>query len=148
MRALERLRGRPEQEHVVQDIEVSIERAAEFFDFLLREVPISPFWVCPLRLRDRRRWPLYPLDPDTTYVNFGFWSTLPLADGQPQGTHNRRIEQVVEELGGRKSLYSDSYYEEEEFWRLHDRDAYDELKRAYDPQGRLADLYSKCVGAG
>jgi len=145
MRKLERLRGRPAQEHVVQDIEVTIARAAEFFDFLVREIPISPFWVCPLRPRDRRRWALSPLDPDATYVNFGFWSTLPLADGQPDGTHNRRVEQVVEELEGHKSLYSDSYYDRDEFWRLHDGGAYGELKQAYDAEGRLADLYRKCV---
>ena len=148
MRKLERLRGRPAQEHVVQDIEVTIARAAEFFDFLVREIPISPFWVCPLRPRDRRRWALSPLDPDATYVNFGFWSTLPLADGQPDGTHNRRVEQVVEELEGHKSLYSDSYYDRDEFWRLHDGGAYGELKQAYDAEGRLADLYRKCVERG
>jgi len=148
MRRLDRLRGRPAQEDVVQDIEVTIARAGEFFDFLVREIPIQPFWVCPLRSRDRRRWPLYPLDPEATYVNFGFWSTLPLADGQQQGTHNRKVEQVVDELGGRKSLYSDSYYDRDEFWRLHDEGAYGELKRAYDGEGRLADLYRKCVQRG
>ena len=145
MRKLERLRGRPPQEHVVQDIEVTIARAAEFFDFLVREIPILPFWVCPLRPRDRREWALYPLETDATHVNFGFWSTLPLADGQPLGTHNRRVEQVVEGLGGRKSLYSDSYYSREEFWRLHDGRAYGQLRQAYDGEGRLADLYRKCV---
>ena len=148
MRTLDRLRGRPVQEHLVQDIEVTIARAAEFFDFLVREIPITPFWVCPLRPRDRTRWPLCPLDPDETYVNFGFWSTVPLAAGQPDGTHNRRVEQVVEQLHGRKSLYSDSYYDREEFWRLHDGRAYGELKGAYDPDARLADLYEKCVERG
>jgi len=148
MRKLERLRGRPLQEHVVQDIEVTIARAAEFFDFLVREIPITPFWVCPLRPREPSRWVLYLLEPDATYVNFGFWSTVPLADGRPDGTHNRRVEQVVEELGGRKSLYSDSYYSPDEFWRLHDRRAYDQVRRAYDAEGRLADLYGKCVERG
>ena len=148
MRRLARLRGRPSQEDVVQDIEVAIERAPDFFDFLVREIPISPFWVCPLRLRNRARWDLYGLDPDKTYVNFGFWSTVPLAEGQPDGAHNRRIEEVVEALGGRKSLYSDSYYDPEDFWRLYNGRAYDQLKRAYDADGRLLDLYRKCVGRG
>ncbi len=146
MRRLDRLRGRPPEEHVVQDIEVPVERAPDFFDFLVREIPISPFWVCPLRQRDPDvRWDLYPLDPEVTYVNFGFWSTVALADGQPDGTHNRRIEHVVEELGGRKSLYSTSYYGRDEFWRLYNGPAYKELKRTYDGEGRLLDLYDKCV---
>jgi FAD/FMN-containing dehydrogenase len=149
MRRLERLRGRPPWEDVVQDVEIPVDRAPEFFDFFVREVPITPFWLCPLRQRDRAaEWPLYALDPDTTYVNFGFWSTVPLADGQLDGTHNRRVEQVVEELGGRKSLYSTAYYERDEFWRIYNGQAYGELKRAYDGEGRMLDLYEKCVERG
>lgn len=146
MRRLDRIRGRPPQEHVVQDIQVPVARAPDFFDFLVGEIPISPFWVCPLRQRDPgARWDLYTMEPHLTYVNFGFWSTVPLADGQPDGTHNRRVERVVGELGGRKSLYSTSYYEPEEFWGLYNGDAYDALKRAYDGEDRLLDLYEKCV---
>ncbi|MFN2556618.1 MAG: FAD-binding protein [Nitriliruptorales bacterium] len=147
MRRLDRMRGRPPEEYVVQDIEVAIERAPDFFDFLVSEIPISPFWVCPLQQRDpRARWDLYALDPASTWVNFGFWSTVPLAAGQPDGTHNRRVEQVVEELGGRKSLYSTSYYGPDEFWRLYNGDVYNALKQAYDHEHRLLDLYEKCVG--
>jgi FAD/FMN-containing dehydrogenase len=146
---LERLRGRPAWEHVVQDVEIPVERAGDFLDFFLREVPISPLWICPLRQRDpAARWELYALDPERLYVNFGFWSTVPLADGQPGETHNRRIEQVVEGLGGRKSLYSTSFYERDEFWRLYHGEAYADLKRRYDGAGRLLDLYEKCVEGG
>jgi FAD/FMN-containing dehydrogenase len=146
---LERMRGRPCREHVVQDVEVPIEHATDFFDFFVREIPIVPFWICPLRPRDPgARWDLYALDPEKTYVNVGFWSTVPLANGRPDGSHNRRIERVVEELGGRKSLYSTSYYEREEFWRLYNGPAYAALKEAYDADGRLLDLYGKCVERG
>jgi FAD/FMN-containing dehydrogenase len=146
---LHRLRGRAPWEDVVQDVEVPIEQAPGFFDFLVREIPIAPFWLCPLRLRpDGARWDLYALDPATTYVNFGFWSTVPLTRDQPDGTHNRRIEQIVEELGGRKSLYSTSYYGRDEFWRLYNGTKYAELKDAYDRDGRLLDLYEKCVERG
>jgi FAD/FMN-containing dehydrogenase len=143
---LERLRGRPAWENVVQDVAIPIERAADFFGFFVREVGISPFWLCPLRQRDpEARWDLYALDPETTYVNFGFWSTVPVTGGGPDGAHNRRIERVVEELGGRKSLYSTSYYARDEFWRLYNGPAYEALKQAYDGEHRLMDLYEKCV---
>jgi FAD/FMN-containing dehydrogenase len=148
MRRLERLRGRA-WEHVVQDVEVPIERAVDFFEFFVREVGISPFWLCPVRQRDPgTRWDLYALDPETTYVNFGFWSTVSVAGGRPDGVHNRRIERVVEELGGRKSLYSTSYYERDAFWRSYNGPAYAALKRSYDGERRLLDLYQKCVERG
>ena len=146
MRRIDRMRGLPPWEDVVQDIEVPISAAADYFDFMIGEIPILPFWLCPLRVRDRETtWDLYTLDPDTTYVNFGFWSSVPLEDGEPDGTHNRRIENVVEELGGRKSLYSTAYYDRDEFWRLYNGEAYAALKREYDPNGRLVGLYEKCV---
>jgi FAD/FMN-containing dehydrogenase len=70
---------------------------------------------------------------------------VPLEPGEPDGTHNRLIERLVDDLGGRKSLYSTSYYEREHFWRLYNGPAYEVLKKSYDPQGRLLDLYAKCV---
>ncbi|MEO8330473.1 MAG: FAD-binding protein, partial [Candidatus Nanopelagicales bacterium] len=110
------------------------------------EIGIKPVWVCPIRQRRADiEWDLYALDPAKTYVNFGFWSSVALAPGQDPATHNRRIEQVVAELGGRKSLYSTSYYEQEEFWRTYNGYRYELLKKEYDPQGRLLDLYAKCV---
>jgi FAD/FMN-containing dehydrogenase len=143
---IDRWRGEPDREVVIQDIEVPVERAAEFLEFLHRHIPISPVWVCPLQHRDAGViWPLYPLDPSTVYVNFGFWSSVPLAPGQPDGAHNRLIEQTVDELGGRKSLYSTSFFSEDEFWRLYNGPAYDVVKKTYDGEGRLLDLYAKCV---
>ena len=49
---LEKLHGRPPRERVIQDVEVPIERCAEFLDWFLANVPIEPIWLCPLRLRD------------------------------------------------------------------------------------------------
>ena len=59
--------------------------------------------------------------------------------------HDRLVERLVSELGGHKSLYSTSSYTREEFARLYGGDAYAALKTAYDPSGRLLDLYDKCV---
>ncbi|MGH3714920.1 MAG: FAD-binding oxidoreductase [Micromonosporaceae bacterium] len=148
---IDRWRGRPATEAVIQDIEVPVGRVADFLDFFHREIKISPVWLCPLRLRppagDRpvRSWPLYPLEPDVRYVNLGFWSGVPLPKGREDGYYNRLIEDEVTRLDGHKSLYSDAYYTPEEFWRLYNGVAYREVKRAYDPRGRLLNLYDKCV---
>jgi FAD/FMN-containing dehydrogenase len=143
---LERLRGRPPREDVVQDVEVPVEVAPEFLEFFLSEIPISPIWVCPLRTRDNAaEWPLYPLTPGRLYVNFGFWSSVALDPGEVDGHHNRLIEERVNQLGGRKSLYSTVFYSAEEFWRLYNGPVYEMVKKTYDPGARLLDLYAKCV---
>ena len=144
--AIDRRRGLPERESVIQDIEVPVARLAEFVAGFAREVPISPIWLCPLRQRDpSAAWELYRLDPTELYVNVGFWSTVALADGMEPTHHNRWVEQEVQRLGGRKSLYSTSYYDEDTFWALYNGPVYRELKARYDPSDRLADLYAKCV---
>ncbi|GAA2346123.1 FAD-binding oxidoreductase [Saccharopolyspora halophila] len=139
------LQGKGVNEPVIQDVEIPVDRLAEFLEFFHREIGISPIWLCPVRLRDGQGWPLYPMDPETLYVNVGFWATVPLELGELPGRHNRAIEQAVTELDGHKSLYSNSYYTEDEFWRLYNRPAYDELKARYDPKNRLPGLYEKCV---
>ncbi len=142
---LEGLRGRPPRERVVQDVEIPLARTEEFLRWFLREVPIEPIWLCPLRLRDNRAWTLYPLEPGETYVNVGFWSSVPADPEDHPGATNRRIEHVVTDLGGHKSLYSEAFYDEDEFASLYGGPEYDALKARYDPQGRLPDLYAKTV---
>ncbi|MGR0319853.1 FAD-binding oxidoreductase [Agromyces sp. ZXT2-3] len=140
---IERLRRRPPRERVIQDVEIPIERTAEFLHWFLAEVPIEPIWLCPVRPRDDAGWPLYPLEPHRTYVNVGFWSTVPV--GATEGATNRRIEREVGELGGHKSLYSDAFYSREEFDARYGGATYREVKRRYDPDSRFLDLYAKAV---
>lgn len=142
---LERLRGRPAREMVVQDVEVPVENLPAFLQLFHDQVGITPIWLCPLRLRADRPWPLYPLDPGRLYVNVGFWSTVALPAGETDGFHNRRIEEMVDSLGGHKSLYSTVHYPEDEFWRRYNGDTYAKVKQSYDPDARLPDLYDKCV---
>jgi FAD/FMN-containing dehydrogenase len=142
---IDRLRGAPRREAVIQDVEIPVDRLDKFLDFFGREIGISPVWLCPVRLRDNRSWPLYPMDPDTLYVNVGFWATVPVEPDESDGARNRLIERKVIELGGHKSLYSTSYFDEEEFSALYNGKAYRELKSRYDPDGRLPELYDKCV---
>jgi len=194
--ALNARRGVPQHEDVIQDVEIPVERGAEFLRAFAAGVGMSPVWMCPLRLRGAGPggglpgpargagpggrppgpphgaglggglpgaargagpgawppgtradppWPLYPLEPDRVYVNFGFWGTVPLPPGKADGYHNRLVEETVTGLGGHKGLYSTSCYPEEEFWTLYNGSAYAALKAEYDPAGRLAGLYEKCV---
>jgi FAD/FMN-containing dehydrogenase len=143
---LDGLLGQPPRENVIQDIEVPIEHLLEFVADFQQKVPISPFWLCPLRLRERLTpWELYKLDPGLLYVNVGFWSSVPLSAGMDSSHHNRWVEEEVDRLGGRKSLYSTSFYDEGRFWDLYNGPVYEKLKARYDPSGRLLDLYDKCV---
>ena len=143
---LERLRGAV-TEAVIQDVEIPIDRAAEFLEFFHREIGLRPIINGPVvgSTTAQGRFPLFPLKPDVLYVNIGFWDTVRTRKDRPPGYLNRRIEDKVAELGGLKMLYSESYYDEAEFRGLYNGPVYDRLKAKYDPEGRLSDLYRKCV---
>ena len=156
MARVDRLRGLPERERVVQDVEIPLDRTADFVGWFLREVPIEPVWLCPIQLRRKSArdpdhtgppWPLYPMAHDERYVNVGFWSSVPITPGARDGDVNRRIEQEVTRLGGHKSLYSDAYYDEATFAALYGGAQYAPVKERYDPGSRLPTLYEKAVQA-
>jgi FAD/FMN-containing dehydrogenase len=153
---IDRWRGLPARERVIQDVELPVQTTAAFLRWFLSHVPMSPLWICPLRLRDggpqgvpeegSQPWTLYPLKAGTTYVNVGFWGTVPRDPQAADGDVNRDIEEAVAQLGGHKSLYSDAYYDEEAFWAAYGGEAYSKLKQRYDGADRLLDLFAKAVG--
>jgi FAD/FMN-containing dehydrogenase len=141
---LERLIGL-HSESVIQDVDIPLSRAAEFLDFYAREISLWPQWVCPIGFHSEKdRFTLYPVRHDW-YVNFGFWDVKRTRAAHPAGHFNRMIEKKVTELGGIKSLYSDSFFPEEEFSRLYGGDVFRNLKAKYDPAGAFPNLYAKCV---
>ena len=136
------LRDNGTKESVIQDVDIPIDNAVQFFEFLLAEIPITPIWVCPFITSDRT-WDLCPLPPGKLYINFGFWDVVSSV-GEP-GYYNRKIENKAREFGGAKGLYSSSYYDQDTFWSIYNRQHYEELKSVYDPRHQFPDLYEKCV---
>ena len=142
-RLLDRVKKVPGREKVIQDVEVPVAAVPEFLSWFDAEVGMRPVWLCPLRTT--RSWPGYPLRPGETYVNLGFWGTVVVPAGSPDGLVNRRIEEHVHTLGGHKSLYSEAFYDEATFADLYGTAALDAVRAEHDPEGRLSSLYEKAV---
>lgn len=158
-------------EAVIQDILIPIQNAPDFSHFLGNSIGIKPIWICPFHFhQNKNEYPLVSrLDPKILYIDFGVWGHIvldkypnnlknrecgkqmtPKPDtsscfGVPRFIFNRSIEYKTEELSGFKSLYSSSYYSEEEFWRIYPKNDFSKLKAKYDPKGVFHDLYEKCV---
>lgn len=142
--------GRPVRERVIQDVEVPVDRLSEFLTWFDEAVGLRPVWLCPLRWRaqaepGRRPWPTYPMVSGTTYVNVGFWGTVPGDPRGPRGRTNREVEEKVTALGGHKSLYSEAFYSPEAFDELYGASNLAAVKSQYDPDNRLTSLYEKAV---
>jgi FAD/FMN-containing dehydrogenase len=133
-------------ESVIQDVDIPLARAAEFLEFFLHEIGVLPIWVCPIGpAHHEDRFPLYSMRSPGLYINFGFWDVIESTTPHEPGHFNRKIEAKVLELGGIKSLYSESYFDRATFAQAYAMDQYRALKNKYDPQKRTLDLYEKCV---
>jgi FAD/FMN-containing dehydrogenase len=143
LKALQSLRAR--EESVIQDVDIPLAAAGSFLAQLHAAVGITPVWICPFRVLSDR-YPLYRLRTDMPYVNFGFWDTV--RSREQDDHYNAIVERLVARHGGKKSLYSRSTFDEQAFWSMYDRRAYEALKRDYDPEGRFPGLYEKTVGRG
>ncbi len=145
MSRLNRLLG-IHSESVIQDVEIPIENAAKFLSFYHDAIRFMPVWICPTRTFNKAvKFDLYPMDTEKLYVNFGFWDVIRGRRALPLGYYNRQVETTVMDLGGIKSLYSDSYFTPQQFWKIYNKNGYEKLKQKYDSQGRLKDIYRKCV---
>jgi FAD/FMN-containing dehydrogenase len=135
----------PRRESVIQDVDIPLANAMNFLAQFHAHVGITPVWVCPFMVTSDQ-YSLYRLRTDTPYVNFGFWDTV--RSREPDGHYNAIVERLVVANDGKKSLYSRCTFDEQTFWTLYDRQAYDALKRKHDPAGRFPGLYEKAVGCG
>lgn len=136
--------GFSRREPVIQDVDIPIENAYLFTNFFFEHINIRPVWVCPFRAYDTTvKFDFYSFDPEKRYVNLGFWDSV--ATDKEEGYYNKLIEANIAELHGKKGLYSDSFYSPEAFWKMYDKPTYDALKKKYDPQGKLKNLFQKAV---
>jgi hypothetical protein len=146
------------EEHIVQDLALPQQRAAEFLEYAFGDLNISPLWICPLKARPTAVMNPKPVpQPDAAssssssaeekdkgypeIINVGVWG---------QGSRNREdfistnraLETTVRDFGGIKWLYAQTFYTEDEFWDIYDKPAYDALRAKYHASG-LPTVYDK-----
>lgn len=130
---------------VIQDMALPKGNVKEFFDWLDGELNIYPQWLCPLKQNGS-----VSMHPHTScnsgeettsnesLLNIGVWGNCP----GKQVAVNRKIEKKLKSLGGMKWLYAQTFYTEQQFWSIYDRDWYDDLRKKYKAE-RLPNVYDK-----
>jgi hypothetical protein len=117
------------------------ENTVSFVKFIDKTFGIYPLWLCPLRPGKEDK-----LSPNTLktklVINVGVWDKLDLPY-KDFVRLNRKLEQKVLDLHGRKVLYAHSYYPETEFWQIYDKSSYDKLRKKYNASVTFPDVYNK-----
>ncbi|OKL58486.1 hypothetical protein UA08_06016 [Talaromyces atroroseus] len=124
-------------QYVVQDVGIPYSKSDEFFQYLDHSFKHYPIWLCPLKCNVKSIDPALEIMYRKTtlplpemLLNFGIWGPGP-KDRRKFVEWNRNLERKVHELEGQKWLYAHTYYTEEEFNQIYDRETYDALRRKY-----------------
>lgn len=129
---------------IIQDLAVPYVSAEEFVEWTDERTGLWPLWLCPVRSapENERSFSMGKIiGSNKTLLDVGIWGVGP-TDSRKFIKLNREFEAKVAELGGLKCLYAHAYYTEDEFWRIYDEKAYQELRRKYHAEG-LPSVYDK-----
>lgn len=149
------------QELIIQDIEVPVEKSVQWLRAFLQSCPSDkigkikltrpdhkgkptvPIWLCPVF---GTASPLMPMRPKHLYVNFGFWDALEGREtrgGNKTGNINRGLEAACRAFGAKKTLYSMCFFTRDQFHEEYNGKHYDVVKAKYDPKSRLRGWYER-----
>ena len=133
------------QKPIVQDLVLPYSKAEQFVEYTDRVFGIWPLWLCPLRPSPQPT--MHPhlnateSNGQASMLNIGLYGWGP-SQTDKSVKANRDLERKVRELGGMKWLYARTYYSQEEFWDIYDREWYDALREKYDATS-LPSAYDK-----
>lgn len=126
-------------DYIVQDLALPFSTAEKFINYTIDSFGIWPLWLCPLR---QTRLPtLHPHCTETEadgqnlvpMLNIGLWGDGP-ARHDVFVAKNCGLERKLREMRGMKWLYAHTYYTENDFWELFDRQWYEGLRRKYNAE--------------
>jgi Delta24-sterol reductase len=122
---------------IIQDICIPAKNLDVFVAYSTLEFDIWPLWLCPMRPNASRG--IFQLSlakdgvdvalTDDLWINVGLWGQAPRVEEAV--AVNRRLERVVQDIGGYKWLYAQTFYTEDEFWSIYPIEEYDALRNKY-----------------
>lgn len=140
---------------IIQDVSFPVENTPEFISYVGSTMDCYPLWLCPLRptsaeklVANKDVGRAFGMGRDTPmdsrFVNVGVWCVAPKQSASEAEfvQLNREIESKVHKLQGLKALYAHTYYTEDEFWQVYDKEQYDALRVKYRATG-MPSVYDK-----
>ncbi len=121
-------------QYVAQDLGLPFSHVAKFIEYTTEAFNIWPLWLCPLKPTPHPTINPPPASGNGVselLLNVGLWGPCPTKRQDKFVALNRDLESKLVELGGEKALYAHTFYTEDEFWRIYDRDWYDALRKKY-----------------
>jgi FAD/FMN-containing dehydrogenase len=134
--------GNMSQRYFIQDISTSVEKVKDLFNFLENKLNIYPLWLWPIKpTNNQDKMAQNYLNTDLV-MNVGIWGSNKNIE-QNFLEINRDLEKFLLDNGGRKMFYAHSYFTKEEFWKVYNKDWYENLRSKYFGIQAFPDVFTK-----
>jgi hypothetical protein len=135
---------RTDQIPVIIDVFIPFSKLGDFLEWHDRETHFFPLWCVPYKVVRRYEWissEYFAVMDEELLIDIAIYS-MKIDNNE---AYYRKLESKLMELGGLKTLISNNYYTEEEFWKIWNKSNYDEVKNVTDPANIFRGLYEKMV---
>ena len=128
----------------IHDFYSPFARAKEVLGCFIKQTNIFPIWLCPIKGSQKPQF-LSPHFGKTDFLNIGLYGIPRSQLSIPQ--LSALLEKQILDFGGRKMLYSFTYYDQEIFSKIYDDARYSALCKKYHATGVFPTLYEKVVSS-
>lgn len=125
---------------ITVDVFIPFSKVTNFMKWYKKEVNHFPLWCVPYKLVRRYEWVSDDISrKDELILDLAIYGMKKKGDKN----YYKIIEDELMNIGGIKTLISNNYYSESDFWKIWNKENYDKVKRKTDPNNIFRDLYTK-----
>lgn len=130
------------QDYFIQDFYVPFEKAEKFLEYTEKRLKIFPIWLCPMKptTTAQKLSPHY-IKTDML-VDIGIWGQTDKYLADPIMA-NKEFEKFAKNNNSRKMLYAHTYYTEDKFWNIYDKEWYDSIRAKYHADKVFPNVWQK-----
>ena len=132
----------PKQIPITLDVFIPFSKAGDFMEWYRKEVNFFPLWCVPYKRARKYEWissQFWQQTKDELFLDLAIYGMKKNRDKN----YYKILEDKLMNLGALKTLISTNYYLESDFWKIWNKENYDEVKRRTDPHNIFRDLYTK-----
>ncbi len=136
----------PDTIPITVDLFIPFKKIDRFMEWYRKEINHFPLWCVPYKKVREYEWideSFMDRFRDDLFLDIALYGM----QKEPHRNTYRVIEEGLKQVDGLKTLISDNYYSEEEFWSIWNKNNYEKVKAFTDPHNYFRGLYQKTCRA-
>jgi len=135
----------PKRIPITVDVFIPFSKVNNFMEWYKKEVNHFPLWCVPYKIVRHYEWisSNFLKTKDELFLDLAIYGMKQKNDKN----YYKIIEDELMKIGGIKTLISNNYYSESDFWKTWNKENYYKVKHKTDPNNIFRDLYTKMCRA-